>query len=188
MRSRELVAVELRHSDVEQQRVRLQPRQARSKALAACMCHADLMAGCFQQSGAGRRTVAVVIRHQQAKRLSRSRDLGAPARMAAIDMPGSPIGSLTTNSLPCPRPPLFAVTRTAMQLDQSVYQREADAEAAFGARRGPGEACAKSMNTRGIISAAMPMPLSRTAMTEFSRLSPGLAARCGHRRQCTWRH
>src|SRR5690242_8637451 len=67
---RQLVAVEFRHSDVEEKRIRLKPA-CEIESLASRMRDADLVTGRLKESGKSRRAVAIVVRHEQPQRLRR---------------------------------------------------------------------------------------------------------------------
>ena len=157
----DLVAVEQRQADVQQHHVGQERfRQPRSGGLAVVRhahswpCSASSPT-CFRRRPGCRRPPGSSAA-RQAPAASRRTELAAAA------VRGRSSGSVTTNTLPWPTPALRRLDPAAVQLDQVLDQRQADAEAAARAgqrafdlgehRRTP---CASS-------SAGMPMPSSLT--------------------------
>jgi hypothetical protein len=74
-------------------------------------------------------------------------------------------GSLTVNAAPLPAPSLWAVDRSAMQLDEMAHDRQTQAEAAFGTRaRRIGLAGSARTRAEGT-PVSIPRPVSVTRMT-----------------------
>ena len=70
-------------------------------------------------------------------------------------------GRRTMNSLPLPGPSLVAATRPAVQLDQLLDERQADARGRPASGRASGRPGRTGRRSSGSISGAMPMPVSR---------------------------
>ena len=87
---------------------------------------------------------------------------GIRRRAVALGTSSTNSGSRTVNSLPWSTPGARGADLAAMQFDQRAHQREADAEPAAGRFTRSLGICVNSSKMRGMASAAMPMPVSRT--------------------------
>ena len=106
--------------------------------------------------------VAVVVDDQHAQPRAERRCAACTARRRWADVLGRrSAGRRTTNSLPCPGPSLCASTRAAVQLDQPLDQRQADAEPAVLRRRASVRPARTSRRSAADARRAMPMPVSR---------------------------
>ena len=110
----------------------------------------------LEQHAPGSRRRRVVLHHQHPGAepgCARAEARPAPPRAAA-----APSGGAARTPLPRPGPALRRLDPAAVELDQPLHDREADAEAALASGRACARACAKRSKTRGSISGAMPMP------------------------------
>ena len=108
--------------------------------------------------------VHVVVHHQHAARPITRGDLGL---LAAPRRPGrrgaGASGSRTENSLPCPGPALYALTRAAVQLHQPLAPASARCPARPASAPASGRPARTGRRCAAACPAAMPTPVSRTA-------------------------